>query len=117
MADTENNRVLRFPPDLTKPALVANAVPKKVTKKKLKVSGTASDQYGVSKVQYKLGKGAVKTASGTTTWSFNVTLAEGKNKLTVWSIDSVGNQSAPRTIKVKYKPKKKKAPARQLAAR
>ncbi|MCB1130854.1 MAG: NHL repeat-containing protein, partial [Verrucomicrobiae bacterium] len=91
--DYLNNRVLRFPPDVTKPGLVVKSVAKKVTKKKLKVSGTASDQYGVSKVQYKLGKGAVKTASGTISWSFNVKLAEGKNKLTVWSIDSVGNQS------------------------
>ncbi|MCP5546742.1 MAG: NHL repeat-containing protein [Akkermansiaceae bacterium] len=114
LPDQMNNRVLRFPPDLTKPGLVVKAVAKKVTKKKLKVSGTASDQYGVAKVQYKLGNGAAKTASGTTTWSFNVTLAEGKNKLTVWSIDSVGNQSPAKTIKVKYKPKKKSS-QKQLA--
>ncbi|MCP5545547.1 MAG: NHL repeat-containing protein [Akkermansiaceae bacterium] len=116
IADTENNRVLRFPPDVTKPLLTVKKPAKKVTKKKLKVSGTASDQYGVAKVQYKLGKGAVKTASGTTSWSFNVKLAEGKNKLTVWSIDSVGNQSPAKTIKVKYKPKKKSS-QKQLATR
>lgn len=109
MADTENNRVLRFPPDLTKPTLVVNTVPKKVTKKKLKVTGTAKDQYGVAKVQYKLGNGPLKTASGTTSWSFNVTLAQGKNTLTIWSFDSVGNQSAPKKIKVRFKPKAKSA--------
>lgn len=100
--DTENNRVLRFPPDVTKPLLVVTTnVPKTVSKKKLTIKGTASDQFGISKVQYRLGNGPLKTATGTTSWQFTVNLAAGKNKITIFAVDSVGNVSLNKVIKVK----------------
>lgn len=99
--DTENNRVLRFPPDVTLPLLaVTTKVPKSTTKKKLQVSGTASDTYGIARVQYRIGSGPLKTATGTTSWKFTANLKPGKNKITVVATDSVGNQSASKTLRI-----------------
>ncbi|HEX7262283.1 MAG TPA: Ig-like domain-containing protein, partial [Luteolibacter sp.] len=102
VADRNNNRVLRFPPDITKPILVVTTnVPKTVTKKKLTVKGTASDAFGVSKVEYRIGTGPLQTATGTTNWQFTAKLKLGKNKITIIATDAVGNQSLPKVIKVK----------------
>jgi sugar lactone lactonase YvrE len=99
--DTENNRVLRFSPDLTKPLLaVTTKVPKSTTKKKLQVTGTASDTYGIIRVQFRIGSGPLKTATGTTSWQFSANLKPGKNKITVVATDSVGNQSASKTLRI-----------------
>ena len=100
--DRNNNRILRFPPDVTKPLLaVTSVVPKTTPKKKLLIKGTASDLYGVSKIQYKIGKGSLKTAHGTANWQFNASLKPGKNIITVFATDSVGNVSLNRVVKVK----------------
>lgn len=95
------NRVLRFPPDVTKPLLaVTTKVPKSTTKKKLQVSGTASDTFGIVRVQFRIGSGPLKTATGTTSWKFTANLKPGKNKITVVATDSVGNQSASKTLRI-----------------
>lgn len=100
--DRDNNRILRFPPDVTAPLLtVTPAVPKKVTKKNITIKGTASDAFGISKVQYRVGNGSLKTATGTTSWSFTTSLATGKNKITIFATDSVGNKSLNKEVKVK----------------
>lgn len=100
--DTNNNRVLRFPPDVTKPLLTLTGTPpKKTTKKNVTIKGTASDAYGISKVQYRIGTGAVKTASGTTSWQFTGALKKGKNTITIIATDSVGNVSLSKVVKIK----------------
>lgn len=100
--DFDNNRVLRFPPDVTKPLLaVTTNVPATTTKKKLTIKGTASDTYGISKVQYRIGQGPLKDATGTTSWQFSAKLAVGKNKISIFAVDSVGNKSLVKVIKVK----------------
>jgi len=103
VADRDNNRVLRFPQDVTKPLISVVKPPKSVTKKKVKITGTASDRYGIAQVQYKVGNGAVKNASGTTSWSFSAKLVKGNNKIKNWAINSVGNISAVKTVKVRRK--------------
>jgi sugar lactone lactonase YvrE len=101
--DSGNNRVLRFSPDLTPPLLAVTA-PGKVTKKpKITVKGTASDTYGISKVEYRIGKGPLKLATGTTAWSFKAKLKEGKNTLTVTATDVDGIQSLRKVIKITRK--------------
>ncbi len=100
--DPDNARVLRFPQDVTKPNLVVNQTPKSVTKKKLTIKGSSSDAFGISKVQYQVGKSAVKSANGTTSWKFRTALAKGKNKIRIWAIDSVDNRSL-KTVKVRRK--------------
>ncbi len=101
--DTGNNRVLRFSPDATPPLLVVTA-PAKVTKKpKITVKGTASDTYGISKVEYRIGKGPLKLATGTTAWSFRVNLKKGKNTVTVIATDVDGIRSLRKVIKITRK--------------
>ncbi|MES2475098.1 MAG: NHL repeat-containing protein [Verrucomicrobiota bacterium] len=100
--DSFNQRVLRFPEDVTSPVLSVINPPKVVTKKKLKITGSAGDTYGVTRVQYKVGDGPLKTASGTTSWNFTIKLAKGeKAKIAIYATDSVGNTSAARTVKVR----------------
>jgi sugar lactone lactonase YvrE len=102
--DSGNNRVLRFPPDLTKPLLtLTGTVPKTVNKKTVVIKGTATDTYGISKVQYRIGTGALKTASGTTSWQFTASLKKGKNTITIFATDSVGNVSLSKVVRVKRK--------------
>ena len=101
--DNTNDRVLRFSPDAT-PPLLAVTTPAKVTKKKvITLKGTASDAYGISKVEYRIGKGPLKLATGTTTWSFKAKLKKGKNTLTVIATDVDGIKSLRKVIKITRK--------------
>ncbi len=102
--DANNNRILRFPADVTAPLLaVTGTIPKSTKKKKITINGTASDQYGVSRVQFQVGKGALQTAVGTTTWQIIPKLKKGKNKISIIATDSVGNVSVKKVIKIKRK--------------
>ncbi len=101
IADGSNHRVLRFPPDITKPTLtVTSNVPKTTTKAKLTVKGTASDNSSVAKVQFQVNGGTAQNATGTTTWQFKASLKPGKNTIKVFAVDSVGNKSVIKTLKV-----------------
>ena len=76
----------------------------KVDKNKLKVSGTASDNMGVARVQLTV-NGVAVTVNGLNAWSANVTLKEGKNTINVTATDSAG-QTSVKSITVTYaKPK------------
>ena len=55
------------------------------------VSGTASDNVGLSKVEVKVGSGSWQTATGTTSWSKSVTLVSGSNTITARATDTSGN--------------------------
>jgi sugar lactone lactonase YvrE len=101
IADTEHHRVLRFPADTTKPSItVTSNVPGSTTKAKLTVKGTASDAYGISKVQFQVNGASAQDATGTTTWEFKANLKVGKNTIKVFAVDSVGNRSVIKTLKV-----------------
>jgi len=54
------------------------------------VSGTASDAR-LDKVEVKVGSGGWQTASGTTSWSLQVTLSEGSNTISARATDTAGN--------------------------
>lgn len=102
VADTDHHRVLRFPADVTKPLLTLTGTPpKKTTKKNVTIKGTASDTYGISKVQYRIGNGTPQTATGTTSWQFTAPLKNGKNTITIFATDSVGNVSLNKVVKIK----------------
>jgi Bacterial Ig domain len=102
ISDSTNNRVLRFPVDSTLPLLsVSPTPPKTTTKKSLQIKGSASDAYGVSKVTYRINGGALTNATGTTTWNFTAALRKGRNTITINAVDSVGNLSLTRTVKIK----------------
>jgi Bacterial Ig domain/NHL repeat len=109
VADTEDNRVVRFAPAAPTPPVAETIKPMlslgkslKTTKAaKVTIKGTASDLSGVKSVSYRVGTGVVKTAMGTTSWSFKVALKKGRNKITVFATDAVGNVSLSKTLIIK----------------
>ncbi|OQY55428.1 MAG: hypothetical protein DRR08_15345 [Candidatus Parabeggiatoa sp. nov. 2] len=68
----------------------------------LNLKGTASDNLGVSSVNCANDRGGSHRASGTTAWSCNVTLQEGRNNITATVYDASGNHSSD-TLKVTKK--------------
>jgi PGF-CTERM protein len=68
------------------------------------VSGTASDNEGVSKVEVKVGSGDWTDASGTMSWSKTVTLIQGMNTIDVRAIDDTGNPSETASATVARNP-------------
>ncbi|HEY8899128.1 MAG TPA: DUF4394 domain-containing protein [Chthoniobacterales bacterium] len=70
------------------------------TARSLKIKGNATSKAGVNLVQYKIGKGKLKKAKGTTKWSFKAKLKPGTNKITVIATGGNGVQSKPAKIKV-----------------
>jgi hypothetical protein len=55
------------------------------------VSGTASDNVAVGKVEVKVESGSWQTASGTTSWNTPVTLVPGSNRIYARATDTAGN--------------------------
>lgn len=110
------NRVLRYaagpdvPADVIKPLLTVTKRPaKKTPKPSVSVSGTASDAGGVKEVRYRVGKGRLLKAVGTTSWRFTAKLLKGKsNTIQVYAEDLAGNRSATTTLRVKNTKKKKR---------
>ena len=74
------------------------------------VSGTASDNVGLSKVEVKVGEsGSWQTASGTTSWTASVTLASGSNTIYARATDTSGNPKET-SVTVTYTPSDTTAP-------
>lgn len=101
VTDYNNNRTLRFTGDFTAttPTLTGKA-PKSVTKGKLSLKGTAADANGIAAVQFRVGKGPFRNAIGTTAWKLSAKLKPGKNTIEVVTVDSFGNTSPPKRVKV-----------------
>ncbi len=59
----------------------------------LALSGTASDNVGVTQVTWRKGSGAETVATGTTSWSATVPLTTGSNVFTVTARDAAGRTS------------------------
>jgi sugar lactone lactonase YvrE len=102
ISEEGNNRVLRFPADETLPLLVVTTtVPRETKKKKFTIDGTASDQFGISLVQFRVGTGPLQAAVGTTAWQIKPALKKGRNTITIFATDSVGNVSVNKIIKIR----------------
>jgi Bacterial Ig domain len=115
--DTFNYRILRFPSgpdvepqlppvanDTTAPTLSVLSKFSKSTKKgSIVVKGSASDVSGVKSVQFKVGKGPLQTATGTTSWQSKAKLKKGENMITFNATDNAGNVSTNQVIKIKRK--------------
>lgn len=72
------------------------------TNPSISFSGTASDNIGVSEVQYRHNSGSWLSGSGTTSWSASITLTEGGNTLEARSRDAAGNYSTIASRSVTY---------------
>ena len=68
------------------------------------VSGTASDNGDVSKVEVRAGSGDWMGASGTTSWSKTMTMIQGINTIDVRAIDDTGNPSETASVTVARNP-------------
>ena len=82
--------------DATAPtvAFAAPANNAKFTNAVIVITGTASDNVAVARVEYQMGNGPFVVATGGSNWSANVTLAGGTNLLRSRAIDTAGNTSA-----------------------
>ena len=85
-----------YNPDTTLPAVTitgpTSAATLAVTATPLTLSGTASDNVGVTQVSWVNNRGGSGTATGTTSWSVSgVVLQTGANILTVTARDAAGN--------------------------
>ncbi len=101
--DYANHRVLRFPVDATVPTLALTGKAPKSVKKIVTLKGTAADANGIATVQFRIGTGPLRTATGTQNWNFKATLKKGKNTVTIFATDTVGNVSVSRVLKIKRK--------------
>ena len=83
-----------------------------VTEKTIKIEGTASDPDGsISTVRIRIGGGEWKTASGTTSWSYNLdvsNLIKGPITIKVVAYDdkNLASQEATITLNIQYQPGK-----------
>lgn len=102
VSDSLNRRVLRFSPDLTPPTLtVTKKVPRKTTSPRVSLTGIANDANGVSKVEFRVGNGAFRPATGTTSWKATVRLKTGRNTIQLIATDTAGNLSGTTSLRTK----------------
>lgn len=101
VSDSGNSRVLRFSPDrFAAPPITSGKVPKTTSSSKVTVKGSASDPSGVAQVRFRVGKGAFQSAAGTSSWSFKAKVKPGKNSIEIVTVDTLGNVSAAKQVKV-----------------
>jgi len=86
-------------PDTTAPVVTINspttALTYDVDSNNLNISGTASDDTGVTVVFWSNSRGGSGTATGTSNWSVtDITLREGENVITVSARDQAGNTAS-----------------------
>lgn len=93
-----------FPPVLSVTVTISGKKKITTTKTSLVIKGTASSQAGITLVQYKIGKGGFKTASGTTSWKFKAKqLKPGVNKISVQATGGNAVVSSLAKVKVTVK--------------
>jgi hypothetical protein len=70
---------------------ITSRIPAITAKQVITLQGIASDSSGVARVQFKIGKGRLKTAAGTSSWKIQIRLKKGVNKITFFITDISGN--------------------------
>ncbi len=92
-------------PDTTLPSIYISSPTNNATvsNPSITVSGAASDNVALSKVEVKLNSGSYQTATGTTSWSLPLTLISGTNTITARATDT-SNNIKETSISVTYTP-------------
>lgn len=92
--------------DDTPPTLaITNPVPGQVSSNGIfTVSGTASDNLGLSNVWIQLNGGAWTNATGTSRWSSQLALTQGTNVIRAYATDLAGNVSPTNEVDLLYVP-------------
>lgn len=84
-------------PDMTRPTVTIlrpRGQRQKVRRPNFVVRGVAFDSRGIDRVEFKVGPGVFRVATGTTNWRFNARVRPGTNRVLVRSFDVNGNVSA-----------------------
>jgi hypothetical protein len=90
------------PPDTTPPTVsITSPASGTTVSGNVTVSGTASDNVGVTAVQVRVDSGSFSNATGTNNWTFGIntkTLSDGSHTVSAQATDAAGNLSAIATI-------------------
>ncbi|HWD93197.1 MAG TPA: Ig-like domain-containing protein [Verrucomicrobiae bacterium] len=99
-------RTLTLYADNTAPSLsMTNPIPGQISSNSVfTVSGTASDNLGLSNVWVQLNGGAWTNAAGTVAWSVNLALAPGTNVIRAYAQDLAGNVSSTNEVDLFHVP-------------
>lgn len=84
-------------PDVTRPRVTIlrpRSQRQRVSRPQFLVRGVASDIRGIKRVEYRVGPGVFRVATGTTNWRFNARVRPGANRVLVRAYDVNGNVSA-----------------------
>jgi sugar lactone lactonase YvrE len=102
VVDGGNNRVLRFSPLFAPPSVtLKGSARRKVVGTRVKLTGTASAEAGLAKVEFSLNKAPFVSAVGTTSWKLTgKPLKPGRNSLTIRATDSDGGLSGLVKVRV-----------------
>ncbi len=95
LMDNTTRQVEVVPPDTTDPAVAIGSPSDGATlpSTSVAVTGTASDNIAVAEVELSTDGTAWVLATGTTSWSGTLTLAEGPNTITARATDTSGNNA------------------------
>jgi sugar lactone lactonase YvrE len=100
--------VRRYSADEKKPTVSVTTKIEKTPKiGNIVLKGKASDDYGIRNIQYSINNGTLKIAQGTLNWKITTKLKFGKNKISIFATDSVGNVSVTRSLTIIVKKSKR----------
>lgn len=86
------------PPTDFRPTIAPKPKRVKTSRRRVTIRGTAADDNGVNRVEYKAGKGGFKKAKGTSRWRAKVTLDRTRTKVLVRSVDTANQRSKKKKV-------------------
>ncbi len=102
VVDAGYNRILRFSPLFAPPSItLKGSTRRKVTGPRVKLTGTATTDLGLDKVEFSLNKAPCRSTVGRTSWKLTgKQLKPGKNVITIRATDSEGSLSSLVKVRV-----------------
>jgi hypothetical protein len=89
---------LPLPADKAPKVRISGKSDRKTTQTSIKLSGTSSDDFAVTKVEYRIGSGKFLKAKGTTTWSVTIKLTKAVTRVYVRATDDIKQVSAVASV-------------------
>ena len=88
--------------DTIRPTVKIRGPAKRSTKaRRIRLLGNATDNTAVARVEYRIGRGGIRIALGTTNWRLKAKLKIGRNSILVRSVDTAGNTSPFARVKIR----------------
>jgi hypothetical protein len=100
ISGSNSGNVRASAPDETDPTIMITSPSNgtEVTTSTITVSGTASDNKGLNRVQVKVNDDAWSNAAGTASWTYQAALNEGVNNITAKAVDTSDNEAIMKII-------------------